>query len=98
MPIEHCPYLEQALRDELNRNSQRWTKTYKLMPDPKRRDVLGKMCARRLVSECHQKAANESFEPDEIRKANREILETMGPLGYDSGGGRRVVRGTKSMS
>lgn len=95
---EHCPYLEQALRDELKRHSERWTKEYKLMSDSKKREMLGRMCARRLVSECHQKLANESFEPDEIHKADREILKTMGPLGHDSGGGKRVIRGTDSMS
>ena len=95
--MEHNQYLENVLRAELKRQKTRWSARYKRMSDSERRRVLGGLLVNRLVAENHSECRHqdEGLEPYE---GDPEIMATKGPLGNSSGGGRRVVRGTKSLS
>ena len=95
---EHCPYIEQALRDELKLQGDRWCKSFAILDDKDRFTVLGQMAARRLVNACHRKLSAEAHDEPPVRMLDPELNGTRGPLGHDSGGGKRVIRGTDSMS
>lgn len=91
--------LEKLFRAELNRNGERWSKQYKSMNDRERLDYFGKILVRRLVSEesnrvlraAKNKPDGETFTPDP------DLAGTQGPLdGFTAGGGRRVIRSTKT--
>ena len=95
---EHCPYIEQALRDELKLQGDRWCKSFASLDDDDRFNVLGQMAARRLVNNCHRKLSVEAQDEPAVRMIDPELAGTRGPLGHDSGGGKRVIRGTDSLS
>ena len=94
---ENCPILEKLFRKELKRNGERWRNQYKIMSDNERRSVLGNMLVRRIVLE-EMEVTEYPEEDDSGIVIDPELKGTQGPLGSDSGGGRRVLRGTKSFT
>lgn len=92
--------LETVLRTEVRLAGEKWLKRYKEASDEKRLELLGKLAARRLIAEEQQRLFNakQAVEGCEQRKADPEIAGTKGPLGNDSGGGKRVLKSTKSLS
>ena len=98
-PAMESEDIEQALRDELKRHGQRWDGTYKRMNDANRVDMLGKLIARRVVAEVSEKryAKNRPVVALEYR-GDPEVMATKGSLGHTTGGGKRNIRGTKSLS
>lgn len=94
--------LEKFFRDELRANGVRWGVRWKAMNDDERREAYGKLRLdreyKRIISEENRRRQAEP-EPDDIpRVYDKEILDTAGNLNHGSGGGRRVIRGTKSLS
>ena len=98
-PIMESEDIEQALRDELKRHGQRWDGTCKRMNDANRVEMLGKLMIRRVVSEASEKryAKDRPVDVPEYR-GDPEIMATKGSLGHTTGGGKRNIRGTKSLS
>lgn len=92
--------LEKVLRNELRIAGERWQAKYKTMGDKERLRVLGTFAARRLISEeiDRQCRSNHNEPEPEIKRMDPELLGTQRPLGSDSGGGKRIIRGTKSLS
>lgn len=93
--------LEKALRCELRKHGERWVQEYKEMGDKERLRVLGCFAARRLISEevdrqCRDSKSGEPEPP--VHRMDPELLGTKGSLGNDAGGGKRVIKGTKSLS
>lgn len=91
--------IEQSLRDELKRHGQRWDLTYKTMNDANRVDMLGKLLVRRIVAEVSEKryAKNRPVFEKEYQ-GDPEVMATKGTLGHATGGGKRNIRGTRSLS
>jgi len=91
--------IEQALRDEIIRHGERWGQLYKTMDDAHRIDMLGKLLVRRVVAEASEKRyENNRPIPAEHYQGDPEIMATKGPLGHTTKGGKRNIRGTKSLS
>lgn len=91
--------LETVLRSELRKAGERWQKKYREMGDKERLRILGCFAARRLISEEVERQCGTNVEPETpVRRIDPELIGTQGPLGSDSGGGKRVIRGTSSMS
>ena len=44
------------------------------------------------------RAVRELDEPEEPDEPEREKFTLKGPFGHDTGGGRRIIRGTKSLT
>jgi|FLOH01.1.fsa_nt_gi hypothetical protein len=88
------PTIESLLRDELRRHSQRWSKTHASLGDDERQEMLGRMTARRLISEARDKAAQLKDEADERDFGSGGV----GTLQHGTGGGHRVIRSTKPFS
>ena len=66
------------------------------MPDEDRRDYLGKIVVRRLVREEAQVEFTEKQLRESAETPTGELENVVGPLGNDTGGGRRVIKSTNS--
>lgn len=95
------PIIEKLFREELKRKGERWSKTWAGLNDDLRVELLGKWLARRAIAEERAiLAIAEDLKTEDTapRSLDPELRDTRGPLGSDTGGGRRVIRSTKSLS
>ncbi len=92
--------IEAALRQELNRSGRRWAQVYAKMGSKRQFELLGQILARKRVEEIAEKryAKLRPNHRDDFYEGDPEIMETQGPLGHTTGGGKRNVRSTKPMS
>lgn len=82
--------IESVFREELKRHGERWGKQYKNMSDEFRMELLGKMAARRLVSEARDAEMQSKKEAEEFDGG-----PTCGTLQSGTGGGhRRIEKGS----
>lgn len=86
--------IEEILREELKKHGERWGKEYKQLNDTSRKELLGRLIARRVISERRDSIAQQKEDP-EIYFGSGEVGST---LQHGTGGGKRVIRSTSSFS
>jgi hypothetical protein len=80
--------IESMLRAELKRNGERWGNMYKHLSDEQRIELLGKLEARRKISEEREALIRRNLENEPDEKPDGP---TCGTLQSGTGGGKRVI-------
>lgn len=92
---------ERMLRAALKLSRERWKKSYASMSFEEQRELAITIAGRAWAGkqeEMHYREKDSQVTEQEVYTGDPDIIDTKGPLGNGSGGGKRVVRGTKSLS